>query len=62
MVRNRLRRRLRAIAMSKQDLPKADIVIRPSPACVTLTYAGLEAVFSDLVAKITDTLVARNSQ
>jgi ribonuclease P protein component len=62
VVRNRLRRRLRAIAMSKQDLPKADIVIRPSPACVTLTYEGLEAVFSDLVGKVAETLAARNPQ
>lgn len=52
MVRNRLRRRLRAIAGSQQILPEADIVIRPSQACVNLSFPILQAAFVDLVGRI----------
>lgn len=62
VVRNRLRRRLRAIAMSKNDLPEADIVIRPHPACVALSYEGLEALFIDLMAQAVRVISSRPSR
>ena len=61
VVRNRLRRRLRAIAMSKQDLPKADIVIRPHPACVALSYKGLEGLFIELMTQAAGAPSSRTS-
>ena len=53
VVRNRLRRRLRAIAMAATDLPSADVVIRPSTRCIALSYSALQTALTELVARIT---------
>ena len=59
VVRNRLRRQLRAIARSSLALPHADILIRPGSTCLTLSYRNLEVAFNDLAFKIADTTAPR---
>ncbi len=52
VVRNRLKRRLRALARAHwDDLPEADVAILARPAAAALDYAGLETALLELAGR-----------